>query len=107
MASRRVLPGCAVLGRRHPLSGLRLLIVGGALVARQRAQPTLVQVSTSEYKLAPIRRKIRELLGAAPPNFRRVPRGRTAEEWVGFSTDEIGRVAEPRVFYLRARAISA
>lgn len=58
---------------------------------------------TSEYKLAPIRRKIRELLGAAQPNFRRVPRGRTAEEWVGFSTDEIGRVAEPRVFYLRAR----
>lgn len=47
---------------------------------------------TSEYKLAPIKRKLRELLGATPPDFRRVPKGRTAEQWVGFSTDEIHRV---------------
>jgi hypothetical protein len=47
---------------------------------------------TSEYKLAPIKRKVRELLGAAEPNFRRVPKGRVCEQWVGFSTDEIQRV---------------
>lgn len=47
---------------------------------------------TSEYKLAPIRRKVRELLGAAAPDFRRVPRGNVCEQWVGFSTDEIQRV---------------
>lgn len=46
---------------------------------------------TSEYKLAPINRKVRELLGAAAPDFKRVPRGRVAEQWIGFSTDEIGR----------------
>lgn len=46
---------------------------------------------TSEYKLAPITRKLRELLGAKPPNYRSVPRGRTAEQWVGFSTDEVQR----------------
>lgn len=46
---------------------------------------------TAEYKLAPIKRKIRELLGAKPPHFRRVPKGRVCEQWVGFSTDEIGR----------------
>ena len=46
---------------------------------------------TSEYKLAPITRKIRELLGAKPPNYRRVPKGRVAEQWVGFSTDEVIR----------------
>jgi hypothetical protein len=49
---------------------------------------------TSEYKLVPIRRKVRELLGAKPPDFRRVPKGRVAEQWIGFSTDEIGRVSE-------------
>lgn len=49
---------------------------------------------TSEYKLAPIRRKVRELLGAQAPDFRRVSRGRVAEQWVGFSTDEIGRVSD-------------
>lgn len=46
---------------------------------------------TAEYKLAPIRRKLRELLGATPPDYRRVPAGRVAEQWVGFSTDEVHR----------------
>lgn len=57
---------------------------------------------TSEYKLAPIRRKVRELLGAAPPEFRRAPKGRTAEQWVGFSTDEVHRAnrAHDSVSYL-------
>lgn len=49
---------------------------------------------TSEYKLAPIRRKVRELLGARPPEFRRVPKGRIAEQWIGFSTDEVHRVSD-------------
>jgi len=48
---------------------------------------------TSEYKLAPINRKVRELLGAKPPDFRYVPRdGRYVEQWIGFSYDEITRV---------------
>lgn len=46
---------------------------------------------TSEYKLSPIMRKLRELLGAKPPHYRRVPKGRRAEQWVGFSTDEVIR----------------
>jgi hypothetical protein len=51
---------------------------------------------TSEYKLAPINRKVRELLGAEPPDYRRVPRGRVAEQWIGFSTDEVHRVDDKR-----------
>lgn len=46
---------------------------------------------TSEYKLSPITRKVRELLGAKAPDFRRVPKGKLAEQWVGFSTDEVIR----------------
>lgn len=49
---------------------------------------------TSEYKLAPINRKVRELLGAEAPDFRRVPRGRWVEQWIGFSTDEIHRASD-------------
>lgn len=49
---------------------------------------------TSEYKLAPIGRKVRELLGAAAPDYRRVPRGAVAEQWIGFSTDEVHRVSD-------------
>lgn len=51
---------------------------------------------TSEYKLSPIMRKCRELLGAEPPDYRRVPKGRVAVQWVGFSTDEIHRVNNRR-----------
>jgi hypothetical protein len=59
---------------------------------------------TSEYKLGPINRKVRELLGATAPDFRRVSRGRVAEQWIGFSTDEIERVSDrPGVRYLRSR----
>lgn len=59
---------------------------------------------TSEYKLAPINRKVRELLGAKAPDFRRVPRGRVAEQWIGFSIDEIHRVSDKfGVQYLRPR----
>ncbi len=49
---------------------------------------------THEYKLKPIGRKVRELLGATAPAFRRVPAGRVAEQWIGFSTDEIHRVSD-------------
>lgn len=58
---------------------------------------------TSEYKLGPINRKVRELLGAAAPDFKRVPKGRVAEQWIGFSADEITRVSDRSVRYIRTR----
>jgi len=58
---------------------------------------------TSEYKIEPIYRKVRELLGARPPRHLRVPKGRHAELWVGFSTDEIGRVNDAAPGYVRVR----
>lgn len=59
---------------------------------------------TYEYKLRPIMRKCRELLGAKPPDYRTVPRGRVAEQWVGFSTDEIHRANDKREnLYTRRR----
>lgn len=51
---------------------------------------------TAEYKLSPIMRKCRELLGAEPPDFRRVPKGNVVTQWIGFSTDEIHRVNDRR-----------
>lgn len=62
---------------------------------------------TSEYKLGPIRRSIRALLGAAPPDFKRVPHGLVCEQWVGFSTDEVQRANRQKdsngVSYLTTR----
>jgi hypothetical protein len=51
---------------------------------------------THEYKLKPVYREVRKLLGAEPPHYRRVKRGRIAEVWIGFSTDEIHRVNNKR-----------
>jgi hypothetical protein len=56
---------------------------------------------TSEYKIGPINRAIREALGATPPAFRRVPRDHRATVWIGFSADEIGRVKDSRLSYIR------
>jgi hypothetical protein len=57
---------------------------------------------TSEYKLKPIKAKVRELLGYPYPTP--VPRGVWAEQWIGFSTDEIHRVRDTLdVQYARPR----
>jgi hypothetical protein len=48
---------------------------------------------TKEYKLTPIRRKIRQLLGG------KTPKG-GAEIWIGISTDEVTRVKPSQVGYI-------
>lgn len=58
---------------------------------------------TREYKITPIQREVRRMLGA---NLRgRVAkRFGYAEQWIGFSTDEIGRVSyKHRVEHIRQR----
>ena len=49
---------------------------------------------TSEYKLKPIRRKIRELGGLKPRQ--RTPKGFLVEVWIGISRDEMMRVKDNR-----------
>jgi len=57
---------------------------------------------TSEYKLAPIKTAVRGLLGYPYPQ--RIPRDVYAEQWIGFSTDEIHRVRDTLdVRYARPR----
>ena len=49
---------------------------------------------TDNYKVSPIRRRIRELLGLVPRQ--RVPAGTTVELWLGISTDEAIRMNTSR-----------
>lgn len=49
---------------------------------------------TKEYKIAPIRKKQRELLNVQPR--KRVPKGTIVEQWLGISTDEAGRIKPSR-----------
>ena len=55
---------------------------------------------TSEYKLQPIRRKTRELLGL---QTKEKSKGKFSETWIGISTDEIQRVKNSWDPYIKNR----
>ncbi|MFD4118635.1 hypothetical protein ACFWSJ_34995 [Streptomyces niveus] len=56
---------------------------------------------TGEYKIKPIKKKVRELLGYPYPT--RIPKGVFVEQWVGISTDEFHRAKDADVKYMRNR----
>lgn len=56
---------------------------------------------TQDYKLIPIQRKQRELLGLKP--FQRAPKTTVIEQWVGISLDEAHRMKDSRLPYVRHR----
>ncbi|WP_331717283.1 hypothetical protein [Yinghuangia sp. ASG 101] len=60
-----------------------------------------MQRSTGQYKVKPIKAKVRELLGYPYPF--RIPRGVYVEQWVGISLDEIHRAKDSDVAYMRNR----
>ena len=56
---------------------------------------------TDSYKIRPIRRRMRELLGLRPRQ--RVPAGTTVELWLGISTDEAIRMKTSRDRWIENR----
>jgi hypothetical protein len=56
---------------------------------------------TGEYKIKPIKKKVRELLGYPYPA--RIPKDVFVEQWVGISTDEFHRAKDADVRYMRNR----
>ncbi|MGW2540728.1 hypothetical protein ACWC5I_07610 [Kitasatospora sp. NPDC001574] len=56
---------------------------------------------TGEYKISPIKKKVRELLGY--PHPARIPADVYTEQWIGISTDEFHRAKDADVKYTRNR----
>ncbi|MEO3750781.1 hypothetical protein [Streptomyces sp. B6B3] len=56
---------------------------------------------TGQYKIRPIKEKVRELLGY--PHPQRVPAGVFVEQWIGISVDEFDRAKDADVAYMRNR----
>lgn len=56
---------------------------------------------TGEYKIKPIKKKVREILGYPYPT--RIPKGVFVEQWVGISTDEFHRAKDADVKYMHNR----
>lgn len=67
-----------------------LVVVGSRIVASDRVGIGMIRRQcTGDYKIVPIRRKVRELLGIAR---RRSPKSPVAEQWIGISLDEALRM---------------
>ncbi|KND38322.1 hypothetical protein IQ63_08170 [Streptomyces acidiscabies] len=56
---------------------------------------------TGQYKIRPIKEKVRELLGY--PHPQRIPAGVFVEQWIGISTDEFHRAKDADVAYMKNR----
>ena len=56
---------------------------------------------THDYKVIPIQKKMRELLGVKPRY--RVPKDMIVEQWIGISTDEAMRMKKARMPWLTSR----
>ena len=67
-----------------------LIVLGSRIVATERVGIGMIRRQcTGDYKIVPIRRKVRELLGIAG---RRSPLSPIAEQWIGISLDEALRM---------------
>jgi len=67
-----------------------LVAIGSRIVPTERVGVGMIRRQcTGDYKIAPIRRKVRELLGIAG---RRSPTAPIAEQWIGISLDEVLRM---------------
>ena len=67
-----------------------IVVVGSRIVASDRVGIGMIRRQcTGDYKIVPIRRKVRELLGIAG---RRSPKTPVAEQWIGISLDEALRM---------------
>jgi hypothetical protein len=58
----------------------------------------LMRQCTNDYKIQPIRKKIRELLGVG--YYKHVKKNVWVEQWIGISTDEIARMKPARDKYI-------
>lgn len=80
---RDLLGGSNTTGQKF--SSMPFFTDGGGMGRRQ---------CTKEYKIEPIRKKTRELLGVS--KGKRVPKGVVVEQWIGISTDEMVRCKDNR-----------
>jgi hypothetical protein len=94
-ALRRVIGGRKNGGERWASMPLYTLADGQADEGQIRRQ------CTREYKLDPIRKKVRELLGV--PKGRVAPKDTLVEQWIGISADETRRMRVSREWWIQHR----
>ncbi|MBB5938631.1 hypothetical protein [Streptomyces zagrosensis] len=69
-------------------------------ILNQNGKPGMTRRQcTGEYKIKPIKKKVREILGYPYPQ--RIPKGVYVDQWVGISTDEFHRAKDADIRYIR------
>jgi len=84
----------AFIGKTSKLSGKRYTksMIPFFIKNPDGSQGMLPRKCTSDYKIAPIKRKVRELLKAKG--------GKKVQQWIGISTDEASRMKDSPVKYI-------
>lgn len=82
----------AMVGRNRIDARPPFFTKGGGMLRRQ---------CTQDFKLIPIQRKVRELIGLQPRQ--RGPKTPVVEQWIGISTDESSRMKSSRFSYMTHR----
>jgi hypothetical protein len=88
--TRRVTPAGTVVPVYDEDQNGEAVVVGSRILAAERVEIGIIRRHcTTDYKIVPIRRKVRELLGIAG---RRSPTSPVVEQWIGISLDEAIRM---------------
>ncbi|MGG3814645.1 hypothetical protein ABEV34_23790 [Methylorubrum rhodesianum] len=92
---RRIVPAGTVVPVYDEDEDGEMIVVGERTTTREEQIDGIGRRQcTSHYKVEPIRRKVRELLGAGPRDT--IPAG-AVEKWIGISVDEIVRATPSKV----------
>jgi hypothetical protein len=97
-----IVPIVRVTAGRLSDIGLKRFVSPPLYIAGRDQQASIARRQcTKEYKIAPIEREVRKMLGYAKGH--RIKRGVHAESWLGISTDEASRMKDARTPWVRNR----
>ena len=77
------------------------IVIPAFILAPSGKKAVAFRQCTNQYKIAPIERKIRELLGYS--KGQRIKKGTYVETWMGISTDEYLRAKDNRTWFIHNR----
>lgn len=83
-----------ILAGTNAGNGRNYLGIPAHLVGTDGSKGVARRQCTANYKVAPIRNKLRQILGAEPG--KQVPKGKHVEIWIGISVDEAARAKPSR-----------
>jgi hypothetical protein len=89
-----------IIGRKRPTGAWVHMPIPAFIAGKDGRGALLNRSCTQDYKLRPIRRKVRELVGLTG---KRSPKHAVVEQWIGISLDEVQRMKDSREPWIQHR----